>query len=80
MSTPSGPTPASLAARSAQQNAPAGDPADHPVAAEVRDLLEEAAMIGSVVGEEFDLGAVSRQTQLLSKAHDALANALEDAR
>ncbi|WP_240194123.1 MULTISPECIES: hypothetical protein [unclassified Gordonia (in: high G+C Gram-positive bacteria)] len=69
-----------MAAHAAQRNAEPGDPADHPVSGAVDELLEEASMISAVVGDEFDLGAVSRQAQLLTQAHDALSAALEDAR
>lgn len=72
------PNPAELAAQATQRNAEPGDPADHPVSATVNDLLDEVAMIRGVVGDEFDLGAVSRQAELLTSAHDALAQALED--
>ncbi|MCF8587632.1 hypothetical protein [Gordonia liuliyuniae] len=72
------PNPAELAAQNALRSAEPGDPADHPVTATVHALLEEVAAIGDVGDGEFDLGAVSRQTELLTRAHDALAEALED--
>lgn len=72
------PNPAELAAQAARVNAEPGDPADHPVTGEVRELLDEVDQIRAVVGDEFDLGSVSRQAELLTRAHDALAQALED--
>ncbi|MEJ9080802.1 MULTISPECIES: hypothetical protein [Gordonia] len=78
--TPERPSPGAMAAQAAQRTSEPGDPADHPVSGAVDELLEEAAMISAVVGDEFDLGAVSRQAQLLTQAHDALSAALEDAR
>ncbi|MCF8603975.1 hypothetical protein L5I01_11455 [Gordonia sp. HY442] len=72
------PNPAALAAQAARLNAEPGDPADHPVTGEVRELLEEVDQVRGVTGDEFDLGAVSRQAELLTRAHDALAQALED--
>ena len=78
MNGSTGPSPASLAAHAATRNAEPGDPSEHPVGETVAALLEEVDAIGEVVGDEFDLGAVSRQTELLSQAHDALSAALED--
>ncbi|MFT4086595.1 MAG: hypothetical protein QM658_05480 [Gordonia sp. (in: high G+C Gram-positive bacteria)] len=75
---PGMPSPSALAARVAQASAEPGDPADHPVTGAVREILEEVSMIRETVGEEFDLGALSRQADLLSAAHDKLSRALED--
>ncbi|WOC13877.1 hypothetical protein [Gordonia sp. MP11Mi] len=72
------PNPAELAAQTARRNAEPGDAADHPVTMTVHALLDEVSVVGDVVGDEFDLGAISRQTDLLTRAHDALAEALED--
>ena len=78
MSTPSAPHPGALAAQAARRTAEPGDPADHPIAGTVRELLDEVAQIRDTVGDEFDLGAASRQAELLTAAHDALSGALED--
>ena len=72
------PNPSALAAQAARRNGPPGDPADHPVTATVEELLTEVAAIRDVTGGEFDLGAVSRQAELLTRAHEALSGALED--
>ncbi|GAA4662884.1 hypothetical protein [Gordonia humi] len=72
------PNPAALAAQAARRNADPGDPDDHPVTETVREILDEVSQIRDAVGDEFDLGATSRQAELLTRAHDALADALED--
>lgn len=72
------PNPADEADRTARRNAGPGDAADHPVTGTVHELLEEVEQVRGVTGDEFELGAVSRQAELLSRAHDALAEALED--
>ncbi|MFT3715344.1 MAG: hypothetical protein QM774_05175 [Gordonia sp. (in: high G+C Gram-positive bacteria)] len=78
-STPPPPSPAAAAAQAARAADGPGDPADHPVLAQVRALLDEAAQIRQATDGEFDLDALSRQSELLTAAHDALAAALEDA-
>lgn len=74
-----GPSPASVAADLAARNAPSADPAEHPALAAAAQLLEEAEMVRSAAGDELDLGALARQAELLTSAHDRLAAALEDA-
>ncbi len=73
-----GPSPAALAARAAQLTAEPGDPADHPVTGEVRELLDEVAAIAQATDGDFDLAALARQAEILARAHDALSAALED--
>ncbi|EGD53774.1 hypothetical protein [Gordonia neofelifaecis] len=83
MSTPNtprpGPSPASAAADAAARNAEPGDPSEHPALGAAARLLEEAAMVREAADDELDLGALARQAELLTKAHDQLAAALEDA-
>ncbi|WP_132994138.1 hypothetical protein [Gordonia zhaorongruii] len=78
MDEATGASPGALAAQAAARNAKPGDPADHPVISSVHELLEEVGQIRESAGDEFDLGAVSRQTELLTEAHDSLSGALED--
>ena len=75
--TPS-PSPAALAARAATRSAEPGDPSAHPGVARVREILDEAAGVREAASGEFDLAALSRQVELLTLAHDTLAEALED--
>ncbi|MFT3662155.1 MAG: hypothetical protein QM809_12385 [Gordonia sp. (in: high G+C Gram-positive bacteria)] len=72
------PSPAALAARAAQTTAEPGDPADHPVTGEVRELLAQAASIRESAEGAFSLAALSRQGELLVRAHDALSATLEE--
>ncbi len=76
---PGPPSPAALAARAAAQAAGPGDPADHPVTAEVAGLLDEVAAIRAQVADDFDLAALGRQAELLAHAQERLAAALEEA-
>ena len=71
-----GPSPAALAARAAART---GEPADHPRLIDAATLIEEAAMVREMADEDGDLAALARQAELLSAAHDRLAQALEDA-
>lgn len=75
---PAPPSPAALAARAAALHAEPGDPADHPVTGEVRELLAEVVGIREATDGEFDLAALSRQAELLARAHDTLSSALEE--
>ncbi|WP_035718898.1 hypothetical protein [Gordonia shandongensis] len=51
---------------------------DRPVLDEAANLLEEAEMVRAAA-DAIDLGALSRQAELLTAAHDRLASALENA-
>lgn len=73
------PSPASMAAASAVRNGVVGDPADHPALAAAEQLLVESAMVRETADDEFDLGALARQAEVLTQAHDQLSAALEDA-
>lgn len=73
-----GPSPAALAAQAAKLSGEPGDPADHPGTARVREILDEVVAVREATDGEFDLGALSRQAELLATAHDTLAEALED--
>lgn len=74
-----GPSPASMAAATAERNVVLGNPSDHPGLAAVALLLEEAAMVREMAEDSVDLAALSRQAELLTQAHDQLAAVLEDA-
>lgn len=75
---PGPPSPAAVAARAAARSGEPGDPADHPVAAQVRELLDEVATIRQRAGDEIDLAALGAQAELLARAQERLAAALED--
>ncbi|MBM7369428.1 hypothetical protein [Gordonia hydrophobica] len=74
-----GPTPATLAADAAVRAAGPGEPADHSSIVAAEDLLVEASMVREAADEQFDLGALARQAEVLTQAHDRLSAALEDA-
>ncbi|WP_454165977.1 hypothetical protein [Gordonia iterans] len=73
------PSPAVLAARAARATAEPGDPADHPVAGQVGEILSEVAAIREAGDGEFSLAALARQAELLTRAHALLSETLEDA-
>lgn len=73
------PSPAAMAANHAARNADPGEPSDHPALAAAEELLIESAMVRETADAEFDLGALARQAEVLSAAHDRLSSALEDA-
>lgn len=75
---PAGPSPAALAAQAARLAGDVGDPADHPVTGQVRELLDQVVAIREAAAGEFDLPALTKQAELLAAAHDTLAAALED--
>ncbi|ALG85036.1 hypothetical protein [Gordonia phthalatica] len=74
-----GPSPAALAADAAIRNAGPGEPREHPSIIAAEELLVEAAMVRETADDEFDLGALARQAEVLTQAHDRLSAALEDA-
>lgn len=78
-SQPRQPSPATAAAEAAARNSEPGAPADHPALVSAAALLEEASMVRAAADDELDLGALARQAELLSSAHDRLVAALEDA-
>ncbi|WP_290853601.1 hypothetical protein [Gordonia sp. (in: high G+C Gram-positive bacteria)] len=67
-----------MAADAAARSAPVGDPSDHPSLLAAEHLLTEAAMVRETA-DEVDLGALARQAEVLTQAHDQLSAALEDA-
>ncbi|MFM9377883.1 hypothetical protein [Gordonia sp. VNK21] len=75
---PGAPSPSALAAQAARLSGDPGDPADHPVTAEVAELLEQSAEVAAATDGEFDLAALSRQSELLTAAHERLSSALDD--
>ncbi|GAA4750278.1 hypothetical protein [Gordonia alkaliphila] len=76
--TDNSPSPAALAARAARATASPPDPADHPVAGQVDDLLGQVEQIRIELDGAFQLAAVARQADLLTSAHDALVTALDE--
>lgn len=44
----------------------------------IDELMSEVDEIGGQVGDEFDLVALARQTQLLEQAHEVLTSALAE--
>jgi len=48
------------------------------VTAEVAELLEQSAEVAAATDGEFDLAALSRQSELLTAAHERLSSALDD--
>lgn len=60
-----------------QQPTPAPD-GSTAVAGTVAEILTQVDEIRQAVGDDFDLSALGRQTELLEQAHDALTAALED--
>lgn len=45
---------------------------------QVREILDQVVAVREAAGGQFDLGALGRQADLLTAAHDTLAQALED--
>lgn len=74
-----GPPPASLAADAVNRNTGPGEPGEHPSLVAAEELLLEAAMVRETADAEFDLGALARQAEVLTQAHERLSAALEDA-
>lgn len=72
-----------LGSQSYGSHAPGPTPAVDPdlaeaVTARVHDLVAQVDEIGVAAADEFDLGALNRQAQLLEQAHEELTSALSE--
>lgn len=75
------PDPSALAAAAARRNDPAhlsGEVSADELSQTVGSLLDSVDEVREAAGDDFDLAALARQSQLLEQAHDALTSALED--
>lgn len=73
------PTPANLAAQAARQTGTDPGAGAQGATENVRTLIDQVMEIRRSVGDDVDIAALARQSELLTAAHDELSAALRSA-